>query len=432
MTPTTTMTRPAEAQPMTAWQGSEEGPILLATKPFDGTDAPLAVARWLARREERELDVVSVLEQQDALAIAAGAPALPPRYYEDEAAAVETRMRSTLASLMDGRQKFTVNVLTGPTAPTIVERARETGARMIVAGTGQHGSFGRFVYGERALQIVRMADRPVLIVPRETRSGSFMNVIVAVDFGPASLRAARAVLPMLSEGSRLTLVHVRPDSTTTYEKRGYEVHCDELFERFRMQLHVLPGLTVEKRVLWGDSATVIQEYALRNHVDLIACGRRRHHSLVERFVIGSVSAALLRTVSCPLLIAPEQPESTAEALSSILSGADVWRRAEWPLLLREFTRSSAGRLVRLGVETEVLHGGRSISQDYLLRTLAFDPQEQQLTILLGDSSSTTNLLSMKFTDVSGITAFTDVAGKYSKLVFDRDAGLVTLTLTTPD
>ena len=32
--------------------GAEEGPVMLATKPFNGLDAPLAIARWLAARED--------------------------------------------------------------------------------------------------------------------------------------------------------------------------------------------------------------------------------------------------------------------------------------------------------------------------------------------------------------------------------------------
>ena len=55
----------------------QEGPVLLATKPFTGLDAPLAVARWLAAREERELHVVSVLEHDDTVAATAGVPSAP-------------------------------------------------------------------------------------------------------------------------------------------------------------------------------------------------------------------------------------------------------------------------------------------------------------------------------------------------------------------
>ncbi|MEO7456896.1 MAG: universal stress protein [Gemmatimonadaceae bacterium] len=431
MTPTT-MTRPSVAAQGLTRKRIEEGPILLATKPFDGTDAPLAVARWLARREERELDVVSVLEQNDALAVSAGAPPLPMRYYEEEVASITARMRAALDAHSDGALTSRVAVLDGPAAPMITERAREVDARVIVVGTGRHDAFGRIVYGERALQIVRLADRPVLVVPRDTRAGSFMNAIVSVDFGPASLRAARALLPMLSEGSRVTLVHVRPDLPEPPDRHGYEVRCDDLFDRFRMQLRVLPGFTVETRVLWGDAATVIQAYAQHNHVDLIACGRRRTHSLVERFMLGSVSSALLRTVSCPLLIAPEQPEAVTEQLSKVLTGVQTWRRDRWAEQLRAISLSCAGRPVRLGVEADVLHGGRSISQDYVLRSVSFDPDvgANELSILLADASRPSNLLNVKFTDVTGLTAFTDASGALTRLVCDRDAGLVTMTMTT--
>lgn len=425
------MTRPAAMPPVWHRQGSEEGPIVLATKPFDGTDAPLTVARWLARREERALSVVSVLEQRDALALSAETAALPPRYFEEEAADIAARMRATLASLSRDDWKYTVEVLNGPTAATIVDRARAVQARMIVAGTGRHDPLGRFVYGERALQIVRLTDRPVLIVPRDHHGGSFMNVVVAVDFSTASLRAARAVMPLLSEGSRVTLLHVRPNTPPAVRARSLEVRCDELFDRFRMQLHVLPGLTVETRVLWGDSATVIQEYAQRNHVDLIACGRRQTHSLIERFLIGSVSSALLRTVGCPILIAPEQTEADPGGASLLLTGLESWPRDEWTLRLRDLTRTHHDRSVRLSVEGEGLHGGRLVSQDYLLRTIAYEGQ-RGLTVLLSDSASENNLLSMKFADVAAIIAFTEVGGAFSKLVLDTPGGLVTLKLMSAE
>jgi len=67
---------------------SEEGPVMLATKLFTGLDAPLAVARWLATREERELHVVSVFEHDDPMTATEGVTAPSQRCSDDERGAL--------------------------------------------------------------------------------------------------------------------------------------------------------------------------------------------------------------------------------------------------------------------------------------------------------------------------------------------------------
>ena len=184
---------------------SQEGPVMLATKPFAGLDAPLAVARWLAAREERELHVVSVLERNDASAVVAGVPSLPERYYTEERDALAAQITLNLTRHAWHGEVPRVEIVDGSSAHGVVDAAQRCEARVIVIGTGAHDPIGRYVYGERALEIVSIADRPVLIVPREATAASVSVAVVAVDFSPASVRAARAVLPMLSRGGRLIL-----------------------------------------------------------------------------------------------------------------------------------------------------------------------------------------------------------------------------------
>lgn len=413
---------------------NEEGPVVLATKPFDGTDAPLAVAQWLARREDRELHVVSVLEQRDAVASVAGAPPLPPYYFEEERASIAARMRETLASAMGTASSVRADVLDGPCARTVVEVAHDRGARVIVIGTGRHDSLGRFVYGERALQIVRLADRPVLVVPRGASSGAIHRAIVAVDFSAVSLRAARTLIPMLSDGSTLTLVHVKPAIATGDEQGGpwnkaSESRCENLFSRFVTLLPVPPSINVETKLLRGDAATALQQYAALCHADMIACGRRHNHSLVERFLVGSVSSALVRTVSCPVLIAPERHEDDTPELNATLTGMEVWDRVAWPDMLNEFTDRNRGRRVRLSVDVEAVGGGQCVAQDYVLRALTYDDREDILGIFLADSSRTNSLLNMKYSDARRITSFSDIAGHDTRLVLETTMGRCTLSFS---
>jgi nucleotide-binding universal stress UspA family protein len=287
---------------------SQEGPVMLASKPFTGLDAPLAIARWLAAREERELHVVSVLEHNDTMAVSAGI-LLPERYHTEERDALAAQIGRDLAQLEGHAEQPQVEIVDGPSARGVVDAAHRCNARVIVIGTGKHDPIGRYIYGERALEIVSIADRPVLIVPREATAASIGVAVVAVDFSPASVRAACAVLPMLSQGGRLILVHVKTDAGRREENPGwwndaYERRSADLFAQFQRQLPAIPGISVETKFLRGDAVGTILEYATVCGAGIIACGRLGH-SLIARIFVGSVSSALVRQATCPVLVAPE-------------------------------------------------------------------------------------------------------------------------------
>jgi nucleotide-binding universal stress UspA family protein len=220
------------------------------------------------------------------------------------------RVRSELSGEDEWEYRVQVEVLNGPSARTVVDAAREHAARIIVVGTGRHEPLGRFIFGERALEIVALADRPVLVVPREADAVSPATAVVAVDFSPASLRAAHAVLPMLAPGARLIVVHVKagatPNENAGWWNDAYERRCADLFAQFLRQLPKQSEITFESKFLRGDVASSVLDYAAAQGAELIACGRLGH-SLMARVFVGSVSAALIRHATCPVLVAPELP-----------------------------------------------------------------------------------------------------------------------------
>ena len=308
--PSTTM------QPRSRLTGAsgQEGPVLLATKPFNGLDAPVAVARWIAAREDRELRVVSVLEPVDTTFPAGLAP-LPSRCRDDERAALAAQIRLELESKGALSERLHVDVLHGPSAETVVASARECDARVIVVGTGRHDQIGRYIYGERALQIVARADRPVVVVPSQAMTTPLSVAVVAADFSPASVRAAVAVLPLLAPGGRLVVVHVKPGVTLNEETAGwwndgYERRCADLFAQFLRRLPRPPGITLESKFLRGDVVPTLLHFAATRGARLVACGRLGH-SPIARVLVGSVSSALIRQATVPVLVAPELPGDAA-------------------------------------------------------------------------------------------------------------------------
>lgn len=289
---------------------SQVGPVLLAVKPTGTLGAPLAVASWLAAREERELRIVSVLEPAPVVSDIAGIPPLSRECLEAERAAVAHDLTHELRARGAIHDDAHLEVLDGPALDLIVERARQCEARVIVVGSGRHEAMGRFVHGERALQILGIADRPVLVVPPSGIAMSINVAIVATDFTLASVRAARAILPMLSHGGRLIVVHVktgltRNEETAAWWNDAYERRCADRLAQFVRQLPTAPGITVETKFLrGGDAARTIVEYAALQNANLIACGRLGH-PLLQRVFVGSVSSAIVRRATCPVLVAPE-------------------------------------------------------------------------------------------------------------------------------
>lgn len=286
------------------------GPVLLAMKPGSTSPAALAVARWLAMREERGLRVVAVLQQEDPLAVAAGMTPMGEAYYEAERVSYAEELGRTLAE-SDPFSEARIEVLDGACARSIVEAADRCCARLIVIGAGAHAMPERYIFGESALKILDLADRPVLIVPAGAHAGPVSVAVVAVDFSAASVRAARAVFPMLSERSRLRLVHVRSEGSPGGAAGGRPDRDDdariaEQFKEFQRQLPWRAGVTVDLTTLRGDPSAVLARFALECEAGLIACGRLTH-SFLQRLFVTSVSSDLVRRVACPVLVVPESP-----------------------------------------------------------------------------------------------------------------------------
>src|SRR3954471_7056113 len=143
-----------------------------------------------------------------------------------------------------------VDVLEGPAAQSVVDLARDRTAHAIIVGTGQHNPIGRFVYGERAVQISRLSDRPVIVVPSAAKIGPVREAIVAVDFSPASQRAARFALDMVADGGELLLLHVKSavnlsDEGAGWWEEAYKKRTTDLFRRFTALLRPGRGIRVE-------------------------------------------------------------------------------------------------------------------------------------------------------------------------------------------
>lgn len=415
--------------------GTRREPVLVALKPHDGHDAALAVAQWLAAAQGRPLHAITVLEPNEMVAVAAGVPVLPEHYHAEERAAIaellEERLSRTAVARGTARR---VDVIDGSAVHTVADVARERDAHAIVVGTGQHGALGRLVYGERAVQITRLSERPVIVVPPNAVVGPVSAAIVAVDFSPASQRAARYALEMLADRGRLTLVHVKSAVNLSEEGAGwwedaYERRTADLFRRFTASLRSERGITITTSMLHGDVAGALLALARDEQVGLIACGGRKH-SFIERVLLGSVSTELIRHAECTVVVMPDRGHEAAEELLPAAGGVvESWDATAWPGLIERFGRRNSGRTTRLRFTTASPQGAGSVESGYRLVHASFDRAAARAEIVLGDPETASSQLVHRISNVRAVMVSTDATGRDTSLRLDTVSGRCTLVLS---
>lgn len=341
-----------------------EGSIIVATDGGSAASDLLRVAATAARQVKQPILVVSALEDGEN----ANAVALGMKPSDGVAMEIERLVRAHVTSLARpalGEADFRVHVEAGRAASVVPRIAREHHASLIIVGQGHPNAVDRF-FGDAALNIVRAADRPVLVVPSDSttrlhargelirRTWPPRRIIAGIDFSPTSLAAARAAYDLLPDGGTLALVHVQQRYSPTVDelkefRADYEMRASVALDRAVALLDRSPLRTIEPAILEGDIERRLIEFARETHADVIAVGRSGH-GVAERLFAGGIALRLVRHSPLPLLIAPPPPLSELDPLVAGITGVAEHRdRHEWRDVLAGFTRRNRGRRSRLDV-----------------------------------------------------------------------------------
>jgi len=225
-----------------------------------------------------------------------------------DAKAIHLKLDELLRAL-EPRSDWTSEVLVGRPSRELAAIAERRGAELVVVGRRRHGSMDRMLGNETPLQIMGLTSVPVLAVEAEFEKPH--TIVAAIDFSPSSVRAAKVALQLLkcTGSGTLYLVLVEPpaDLTSNEFKLAQETRFPGdvvvWFRRFIDSLGAHPGILTEPVVLNGNTVTAVAEFAERVGADMIAAGSHSHGRF-ERFLLGSVSTALVRNASCPVLVVP--------------------------------------------------------------------------------------------------------------------------------
>jgi len=379
------LSRRADENPM------RRGPVVLAT---DGTargGAAVVAAQLIAARLGLPLEVVAVLEPTP---IFSAAPEIvvvsDPSIDEARRQACETTVTDYVCRFSGGAPPPRVHVRFGGVAAEVSRFARELSATMVVLGSAPHRRFRHMASGDRAAQVLHSARCPVLSVPP-----SFTvlphTVIAAVDFGPASVRAAQAALLVVADGGTVLLTHalapllVHPSALSTIPEADPGAEADALFDRVRAELipFAPPNVKLETRLITDDATEGIISSAAHAGADLIAVGTHGGN-FFSRLLLGSVAESVVHHAKQAVLVSPPpSPGESLELWRRVTGATSSSREQEWAAALDEFTRRNAGRPVMLEAD-EPESGAHVTSHGYSLMGVTYEPSAHRVEIMMGE------------------------------------------------
>jgi nucleotide-binding universal stress UspA family protein len=407
------------------------GPIIVAVGGSNPESALLA-ARAIAIRSGAGVQAVAVLEP---LPVYLGGEPMGAAmsYGYDDARKIDAleQLAARIRADVGSQPEWTIQVAEGDAAHAIAHAAHECHAPLIVMGMGRHRRIDRFLGLETTLRTVHRARCPVLAVGPSFEMAK--RVIIATDFTPASARAAEAVVPLLDPEATVTLLHVwQPSHFKAVDRLvAADMHYDSAlsgrFERLVELLGLPSSMTVETTTREGDPATEILRYAHEVNADLIVAGRRSLHSL-QRMLSDSVTASLLRSAVCSVLVTPEPQFADVDRLMLRLTGTSTASHpAEWRVQLENFSARHRGRQVAVELDDEAL-GAQMQAIGYPLLGATYDQHDHRVELMLGGEDGRAHM-THSIADVSAVTIVADIHGNDLGLCITHGDGQTLLTFS---
>ncbi len=178
----------------------------------------------------------------------------------------------------------------------IVDEAEVNRVDLIVMGRRDYTGFMRVIMRSSTAKVIGYAHCSVLVVPKTAKIEG-KKILLAVDGTRYSDTAASTVMSLAKHIHSSVLV-ISITAIAHEEKR----HQDSLKEVKRIESFLSQeGIDVEGKVLSGNPADTILEFAKAKNVDLIVMGSHGHTGL-NKMLLGSVSDRVIASSECATLV----------------------------------------------------------------------------------------------------------------------------------
>jgi nucleotide-binding universal stress UspA family protein len=233
-----------------------------------------------------------------------------------DALALAERARDRVLTNFPG-WKVTADSACGSPAWELVAKADEWKPDLIVVGSHGRNALGRFVLGSVSQRVLTEARCSVRVSRgRVEEPHSPVRIIVGTDGSPASDEALRAVAarkwPPLSEVKVVLVTDplapeylgklIPPLKDTIEEDRREEHAWVERISKSSVEILRAAGIKVRCAVREGDPKRELCKAAEEWGADCIFVGSAGFSNRLERFVLGSVSAAVAARAHCSVEI----------------------------------------------------------------------------------------------------------------------------------
>ena len=208
--------------------------------------------------------------------------------------------------------KITADSSCGSPASELLFKADQWKPDLIVVGSHGRTALGRFVLGSVSQRVLTEAKCAVRIARGRVREpGTPVRLIVGIDGSPASMLAVRAVAartwPRDSEATLMVvddplfpeyLAVIPPLATLIEEDKQAELGWAARIARDAAALLTNTPLEVTQVLRPGDPKRELPKAAEERDADCIFVGSTGFSNRLERFVLGSVSAAVVARAHC--------------------------------------------------------------------------------------------------------------------------------------
>lgn len=208
-----------------------------------------------------------------------------------------------------------VQIGAGPPADTIVRKANEIDADLILIGAGERSRFDRFSVGPIATAVIEHAPQPVLAIRPGDPAARFQKILCPVDQSPVSARGLRNAIRLARAfGGELVILTVVPDvnwltaavetGQFAYAKTEYETKWRDEFTAFLADIPT-HDVKATREVRLGVPHQQIVEAARDHKADVIVMGATGRTGLV-RVLLGSTTRRMLEQLPCSLFTVKEE------------------------------------------------------------------------------------------------------------------------------
>ena len=229
--------------------------------------------------------------------------ALGPEFYTEQERSIASTIRTTLGA----DRAWPIRSVVGDPPSMILYEAESEKAELLVIGIHHHGAFAQAMGENTATRVMAKAGIPI-IGARSDATRLPRRIMVATDFGNASVEAAHLAANLVGPDGVVILVHVTlpypvieegDEGAALVQREGIE----HAFKHLSTEISLGKSIRVETATRSGDPAAQLLIAADEIAPEMIAIATQRHH-LVTRLMLGSVSRKLVRDGHWSMLITP--------------------------------------------------------------------------------------------------------------------------------